>query len=263
MAAALTQQQIRALVDSVYAVSGHSHVIADTAGLQAGLDAKFNASGGIVTGAILTPDGSAAAPAIAFSGQSGSGMWRDANGLQFSHAGVSCIRGPQQRHLLSPKRSGRNGQCPNTRCVQSAVREGPRDALPRDTRHGQWILVRRWQWQPGQLGCLRSWINNAGIQFGRCRTSHIHQHWIVAPDRCVPATGLHRWNNAQRGGQRRRTNHGQQHTGPIGWNELALRHGQLNRRLSGNLINGNRTLRSTDPDAWWANIRPHSHVDYR
>ncbi len=88
MAAALTQQQIRALVDSVYAVSGHSHVIADTAGLQSGLDAKFNASGGTVTGAILTPDGSAAAVAIGFSGQPGTGMWRDTNGLQFSHAAV-------------------------------------------------------------------------------------------------------------------------------------------------------------------------------
>ncbi len=113
MAARLTTAQVRALVDSVYAPISHTHVIGniiglqtvldgksntghthafnDIPGLQAALDAKANLNGATFTGALLLPDGTVSAPGIAFSGQTGSGMWRDSNGLQFSHNGTHAF----------------------------------------------------------------------------------------------------------------------------------------------------------------------------
>lgn len=83
---------LRARLDTVYSSASHSHGIGDITGLTAALAAKFDSAGGPVSGPIVIPDGSVSANSIQFSGQAGTGIHRDANGMQLAHNGTAVLR---------------------------------------------------------------------------------------------------------------------------------------------------------------------------
>lgn len=57
------------------AAAGHGHAVAEVTGLQAALDARAPLASPVFTGAVKVPAGSAAAPAVASSGDTDSGLY--------------------------------------------------------------------------------------------------------------------------------------------------------------------------------------------
>lgn len=90
LTALLTTSRLIQLLAGQYAAAVHTHGQAEIDNLVATLAGKLNTSGGILSGALLTPDGSASACAIAV-GAANTGLFRDGNGLQLAHSGTHAF----------------------------------------------------------------------------------------------------------------------------------------------------------------------------